>query len=208
MNYVVGNLVHRVGDTVDHTKDAGRNVKIRGGKVAPNFATPTLSSTSQKPMPRNLVSEDVYISVTDNLDQQSRKRGEDFLLASRIAQELKGHLMSFATFAETEQSAKVVFAIEVTAASSGNRWDRYWKGDTGFVRLGLSFSIHDQTMGSHPILKHGKVVYVNPLKDATIRRRCSKGSGEKSLLSVLPVVSRQLINEVIVDSTYASSELA
>lgn len=208
MNYVVGNLVQRVGDTVDHTKGSGRNVKIRGGKVAPNFETPTISSTSQRPMPRNLIAEYVYVRVTDNLDQESRKRGEDFLLASRIAQELKGHLMSFASFAETEQSAKLVFVVEVTAVSSGNRWDRYWKGETGFVRLGLSFSIHDQTMESHPILRHGKVVYVNPLKDATIRRRCSKGSGEKSLLSVLPMVSRQLINEVIPDSTYASSELA
>ncbi|CAB9506190.1 expressed unknown protein [Seminavis robusta] len=202
---VLANLVNKHND-LQHADGHGSS-KVRRSSST-KFATPTVTSTIQRPLPRELKAEDIHVRVTDQFSRESKERGDDFLLAHKIAESLEDLIYSSTTFNCRKDTAKVVFDIQVTAASTGSRWSRSWKGEVGFVRLGLDFSVCDQTGPNDTILKHGKVAYISPLKESRFKQMRGRESGEKSLLSVLPVVSRQLVSELEIDTTYTSKVLA
>lgn len=185
-------VAHRVRTAIEKGRRRSNKIAATDNDL---MAVPMVTSVVKKALPRNLQAKDINVKVTDHLDPASRERGDDFLLATRIAQDLEGHLYSLAGFTPLKEEATLVLDIVVTSAAVGdrnNRWNRCC--DTGLVRLALSFSIHDETKADCPILKHGKVVYV---EEASFQKRCKKQTGEGSMLSVLPAISRQLVNQVL-----------
>jgi hypothetical protein len=176
--------------------------RLQQNKVKPYqdspFAVPKISSVSQRRFPNDIKAEQIFVRVTDQFSQESKDRGDDFLLATQIAQELEGLLLGSTNFALRQETAAFVFDIRVGAASTGST-----RRSGSLVRLGVDFSIYDQTFPEQPVLKHGKVVYVRPH-----HRGMGRKSGEKSMRSILPVVARQLVSEVPIDATFAYTGLA
>jgi hypothetical protein len=174
---------------------------------AVNYATPLVTSSNRKEMPRGLHAKDIFLSICVKFSQESKERQDDEELANIIARDLEGHLHNTTDFAKTADNAKLIQQVEVTAVNTGNRFTRFLKNDQGFVRMGLDFSVYDSTKETHEIVKFGKIVYVDPLKECSIKKRSGQDSGEKALLAILPLTSRLLINEMNLGISLARPEL-
>ena len=160
-----------------------------------NFSQPQVGSTGVIPLPAGLQTKDVLVTVSTRFEGKQRKR--DLELAQVAKNELQDLLNYKGYFAATsEDTAKVVVDVCITAVSVGGRFRRFFCLKAGFVKLGISFSINDLTKEGCPILKHGKIAYVDPLEDANFKERCGKDSGEKAILFILPEISRILSSQV------------
>ncbi|CAB9506191.1 expressed unknown protein [Seminavis robusta] len=188
--------------------DQDKKLRALGLDDSINLSIPQVSSSLRREMPKGLKASDIFVKVTVTLSKAGHERGDDEELAAKIAQDLKGHCFNSTSFAKSESNAKLVMDIVITDASTGSRWDRCWKNDLGFVRMGLKFSMYDPSEEACPIIKMGKIVYVDPLKDNKFKQRCGKNSGERALQKVLPVISRQLINAINLDVSMGNPDLA
>jgi hypothetical protein len=189
-----------------YEKELEQNCKALSGPEV-NYATPLVTSSDRKEMPVGLLAKDIFLSVSVNFSRESKERQDDEELANVIAHDLEGHLYNTTAFAKTPDNAKLILQVDVTAVNTGSSFTRFFKNDQGFVRMGLDFSIYDSTKETHEIVKFGKIIYVDPLKECCFKNRSGKDSGEKALLAVLPLTSRLLINEINLEISLARPEL-
>lgn len=161
-----------------------------------DYGTPQVTCSNRKEMPSDIQAKDILLSVSVNFSRESKERQGDEELAGIIASDLEGHLYNTTSFAKTADNARLILLVEVKAVNTGNRLTRFFKNDQGYVRMGLDFTVYDSTKETREIVKFGKIVYADPLKEWSFEKRSGKDSGEKALLAILPLTSRLLIKEV------------
>lgn len=170
-----------------------------------DFTKPKISSSPWKDLqePRNLKADQISCLLTVRLDPVSIERGDKEELANEIADTIRELLKqrNFLEATEEESNARFLCRMELTAANKGSRWNRYWKVDGGFVRVGLQFSLIDQTETPSEIVKRGNIAYVNNMKDGSRKERSGKGSGRKAILLGLEEMVALLHDDIVTSKT-------